>query len=144
MTSSALTRPGERSRAIVKFAEIDWTLTAVLCLLAGCGGLMLYSIAGGNLKPWAEPHLFRFGLCLLLMAVLAMVDLRVWFVAAYPVYAIGLLLLVVLVLVLLIHADASLARPGAGPTARSAGNLTHRQISGNHGPSATMAPWHTL
>ena len=41
MTSSALTRPGERSRAIVKFAEIDWALTVVLCLLAGWGGVML-------------------------------------------------------------------------------------------------------
>ena len=107
MTSSALTRPGERSRAIVKFAEIDWALTAVLCILAGWGGVMLYSIAGGSLKPWAEPHLFRFGLCLLLMAVLAMVDLRVWFMSAYPVYAIGLLLLVAVQLVGKTHLGAA-------------------------------------
>jgi len=94
MTSSALTRPGERDRLVVKFGQIDWTLTFMLCLLAASGGLMLYSIAGGAWKPWAAPQMERFGLCLLLMLVLSLVDLRVWFAAAYPVYGVGLLLLV--------------------------------------------------
>ena len=94
MTSSALTRPGERDRLVVKFGQIDWTLTFMLCLLAASGGLMLYSIAGGAWKPWAEPQMIRFGLCVLLMLGLSLVDLRVWFALSYPVYAIGLLLLV--------------------------------------------------
>jgi rod shape determining protein RodA len=94
MTSSALTRPGQRDRLVVKFGEIDWALCAVLCLIATAGGLMLYSIAGSAWKPWAAPHMVRFGLCVLLMMGLALLDLRVWFVAAYPVYAGGLLLLV--------------------------------------------------
>ena len=55
---------------------------------------MLYSIAGGAWKPWAAPQMIRFGLCVLLMLGLALVDLRVWFAAAYPVYGVGLLLLV--------------------------------------------------
>jgi rod shape determining protein RodA len=107
MTSSALTRPGERDRLIIKFSQIDWTLTLVLVLIAGAGGLMLYSIAGGAWKPWAEPQMERFGLCLLLMAALAMVDLRVWFTAAYPVYGIGLLLLVAVQLVGKTHLGAA-------------------------------------
>jgi rod shape determining protein RodA len=94
MTSSALTRPGERDRLVVKFGEIDWVLVLMLCLLALSGGLMLYSIAGGSWKPWALPQITRFGLCVLLMLGLALVNLRVWFAVAYPVYAIGLLLLV--------------------------------------------------
>ena len=48
MTSSALTRPGERSRAIVKFAEIDWALTVVLCLLAGWGAELDYTCNDGT------------------------------------------------------------------------------------------------
>jgi rod shape determining protein RodA len=107
MTSSALTRPGERDRLIIKFSQIDWTLTLVLVLIAGAGGLMLYSIAGGAWKPWAGPQMERFGLCLLLMAALAMVDLRVWFTAAYPVYGIGLLLLVAVQLVGKTHLGAA-------------------------------------
>lgn len=93
MTASALTRPGERERLVVKFGQIDWTLTLLLCLIAGAGGMMLYSIAGGAWEPWAAKHLIRFGLCLLLMLALALVDLRVWFALAYPVYGLGFLLL---------------------------------------------------
>jgi rod shape determining protein RodA len=93
MTASALTRPGERERLVVKFGQIDWTLTLVLCLIAAAGGMMLYSIAGGAWEPWAAKHLMRFGLCLLLMLALALVDLRVFFAIAYPVYGLGFLLL---------------------------------------------------
>jgi rod shape determining protein RodA len=94
MTASALTRPGQRDRLVVKFGEIDWVFCALLCLIAGVGALMLYSIANGSWEPWAGKHLIRFGLCLLLTLGLALVDIRVWFISAYPVYLIGLVLLV--------------------------------------------------
>ena len=93
MTASALTRPGQRDRLVVKFAEIDWTFCALLCLIAGIGAMMLFSIANGSWEPWAAKHLIRFGLCLLLTLALALVDIRVWFVCAYPVYLLGLVLL---------------------------------------------------
>ena len=93
MTASALTRPGQRDRLVVKFGEIDWTFCALLCLIAGVGALMLYSVANGSWEPWAAKHLIRFGLCLLLTLALALVDIRVWFIVAYPLYLIGLILL---------------------------------------------------
>ena len=64
MTASALTSPGERDRLIVKLGQIDWALTLVLCLIAGTGAVMLFSVAGGSWTPWAGPHLIRFGLVL--------------------------------------------------------------------------------
>jgi rod shape determining protein RodA len=88
MTSSALTRPGERDRLSVKFGQIDWALTVVICLIATASGLMLYSIAGGHWTPWAASQMALFGLCLVMMLGLAMVDLRVWFTLAYPLYAV--------------------------------------------------------
>jgi rod shape determining protein RodA len=94
MTASALTRPGERERVSIKLKEIDWRLGLLLCAIAGVGAMMLYSIAGSSWDPWADRHLMRFGLCFALMLILAMVDLRVWFLSAYPVYVVGLLLLV--------------------------------------------------
>ena len=55
---------------------------------------MLYSLGGTSWEPWAANHLIRFGFCLVMMLVLALVDLRVWFALAYPVYLGGLVLLV--------------------------------------------------
>jgi rod shape determining protein RodA len=94
MTVSALTRPGERDRLIVKFSEIDWLFVLVLGLIATAGGVMLFSIAGSSWTPWAAAHVTRFGICVMLMLALAMLDIRVWFALAYPIYGAGLVLLV--------------------------------------------------
>ncbi|MET0336217.1 MAG: rod shape-determining protein RodA [Caulobacter sp.] len=93
MTMSALTRPGERDRLIVKFKEIDWVFCLALCLIAGAGILMQFSIAGGSWNPWALSTAARFAFCFALMIALAMIDLRVWFALSYPIYGIGLILL---------------------------------------------------
>eukprot|EP01035_Chromulina_nebulosa_P008487 gene8487-11507_t len=93
-TCGGLTRPGERDRLIVKFAEIDWTFCLILCLIAGAGGMMMFSAAPNSWEPWAAPHLIRFGIAFIVMIVLAMVDLRLWFTLAYPIYAVALFLLV--------------------------------------------------
>lgn len=99
MTVSALTRPGERDRPTIKFGQIDWALCLALTLIAGIGVLMLFSVAGSSWSPWAAKQLIRYVLCFGLMIGLAMLDLRVWFALAYPVYIIGLLLLVAVDLV---------------------------------------------
>jgi rod shape determining protein RodA len=94
MTASALTRPGERDRLPVKLGQIDWRLTALLCVIGGASTAMLYSVGGGSWEPWAANHLMRFGFALLLMIGLALLDLRIWFAVAYPFYAVTLLMLV--------------------------------------------------
>ncbi|MGZ3273953.1 MAG: rod shape-determining protein RodA [Caulobacteraceae bacterium] len=94
MTASALTRPGERDRLIVKIGQIDWVFCFLVCAIAGIGGMMLFSIANAHWEPWAAKHLIRFGFCLALMLGLCLIDIRVWFASAYPVYAIALLLLI--------------------------------------------------
>ena len=97
MTASALTRPGERDRISTKITELDWRLVGLLCVVAGVGGAMLYSIAGGQWQPWAADHLVRFGVLLVIMLGLAMVHPKWWFRGAYPLYA------VLLVMVLMIE-----------------------------------------
>ncbi|CAL1692021.1 Peptidoglycan glycosyltransferase MrdB [Brevundimonas subvibrioides] len=108
MTSSALTRPGERERLSVKIGEIDWRFAALLCTVAGIGGAMLYSVAGGAWEPWAANHLIRFGVCLAIMLALSMVSMRIWFGSAYVVYGLALLML------------ALIEIPGLGYTAMGA------------------------
>jgi len=99
MTVSALTRPGERDRLVNKFGEIDWIFCLTLCLIAGAGALMLFSIAGSSWMPWAAPHLARFVLFFAIMIVLSLVDIRVWFALAYPIYGAGFLLLIAVMFV---------------------------------------------
>lgn len=94
MTASALTRPGERDRLSVKITQIDWTFVLLLCAVGGVGGAMLWSVAGGDWRPWAINHVSRFGITVVIMLVLALVDMKWWFRLAYPVYAVALLLLV--------------------------------------------------
>jgi len=98
MTALAITRSDERERLAVKLAHIDWTFCAALAAIAGVGGLMLYSI-GGGWSPWAWKHLALFAVCFLVMIALAVVDVRAWFAAAYPTYAIGLVLLLAVAVV---------------------------------------------
>lgn len=96
MTASALTRPGERDRLSVKLGEIDWRLVGLLCVIAGVGTAMLYSIAGGEWQPWAVKHLIRFGAMVVVMLVLALVHPKWWFHGAYPAYGLVLFLLLLM------------------------------------------------
>ena len=99
MTASAINRPGERDRLAVKLGEIDWVLCGLLVAITAVGALMLYSIAGASWEPWADRHLILFAVCFVAMIVLAMADLRLWFAVAYPVYAVGLLMLLAVAVV---------------------------------------------
>ena len=96
MTASALTRPGERDRLSTKISELDWRIVGLLCLIAGVGGAMQYSIAGGHWQPWAADHLVRFGVLAVAMLGMALVHPKWWFRAAYPLY--GVLLILVLMI----------------------------------------------
>ena len=99
MTVSAVNRPGDRDRLIVKLGQIDWTLCLLLTIIAGIGAVMLYSIAGGAWSPWAGRHLILYGVCFVGMIALATVDLRVWFALAYPIYGVGVLMLLAVAVV---------------------------------------------
>ena len=99
MTVSALTRPGERDRLIVKLGEIDWIFCLLLTLIAIAGGVMLFSIAGSSWTPWAAMHMVRYVIFFAIMIALALMDLRVWFALAYPIYGVGLLLLMAVLVI---------------------------------------------
>ena len=93
MTSVSINRPGE-GRGFGKLSQIDWGLVGLLCLIAGAGAVMLYSVGGTSFTPWAGNHIVRFSVFLAMTLVLALVDIRVWFALSYPVYVVALLLLV--------------------------------------------------
>ena len=76
-----------------KLRQVTWGLVLLLCLCAGIGYAMLYSAANGSPEPWAWRHVVRFAAGLVLMLGIAVIDIRLWLRAAYPVYAVALGLL---------------------------------------------------
>ena len=76
-----------------KLAEIRWLFVAVLCMIAAVGFGMLYSVAGGNLEPWAQRQMIRFAFGLVLLVGVAVVHIEYWYRLSYPIYfaALGLL-----------------------------------------------------
>jgi rod shape determining protein RodA len=82
-----------------KLRELNWLIVLVVCAIAGIGFAILYSVAGGKLDPWASTQMIRFGVGLVLMLAIALVDLRYWMVVAYPVYTFVLFALLAVELV---------------------------------------------
>ena len=76
-----------------KILYLNWPI-ALLLLSVGCVGfLMLYSVAGGSLQPWAEPQMKRFAAGFALMLIIAMVPMWFWRNVAALAYAISVALL---------------------------------------------------
>ena len=77
-----------------KFQHIGWGLVLLTVALAGIGFTALYSAAGGDFDPWASKQMMRFGVGLLVLFFVALVDIKWWFRLVYPIYAIGLISLI--------------------------------------------------
>ncbi|MCA1939668.1 MAG: rod shape-determining protein RodA [Caenispirillum bisanense] len=77
-----------------KLWQVSWSLVFVITLIASVGFLMLYSAANGSWDPWADRQMVRFGVGMVFMLGLALVDVRQLMKWAYPVYGIVFVLLV--------------------------------------------------
>jgi rod shape determining protein RodA len=77
-----------------KLLALNWSLVLLLCAVATAGFLMLYSVAGGSLEPWAEAQILRFGVGLLIMIAIGLIDIRFWRWMAPFAYAVSLVLLI--------------------------------------------------
>ena len=82
-----------------KVLYLNWPLVILLIAVASAGFLMLYSVAGGSLSPWAEPQMKRFVLGLAVMLIVAMVPIWFWRNMSVVAYIVSLLLLVAVELV---------------------------------------------
>lgn len=76
-----------------KLWRVPWLVLGLVGALSAAGAATLYSVAGGNLNPWAEAHALRFLMASIVVLAMAMVPLRYWLDAAYPVYAAALVML---------------------------------------------------
>ncbi|MBN8872580.1 MAG: rod shape-determining protein RodA [Rhodospirillales bacterium] len=76
-----------------KILQINWLYVLLLCGLAGVGYTALYSAAGGP-EPYATRHVLRFAAAVVMMAGIALVDIRLIARLAWPLYGVGVALLV--------------------------------------------------
>jgi len=61
-----------------KILYLNWPVILLLIATASVGFLMLYSVAGGSLSPWAEPQMKRFALGMFILLCVAMVPIWFW------------------------------------------------------------------
>lgn len=78
-----------------KLRLINWGLVGIIFVLGMIGIALLYSAGGKSWEPWAGPQLIRFAAGFVLMIVLALVDIRFWLRAAFPIYGLMFVLLIV-------------------------------------------------
>ena len=76
-----------------KILFINWGLVALIIGAASSGFVMLISVAGGSLDPWASAQMQRFSIGLVGMFVIAMTPIWIWRNVSVPIYIIALLLL---------------------------------------------------
>jgi rod shape determining protein RodA len=81
-----------------KMLHLNWPLVVLLMAVAGVGFLMLYSVAGGSLSPWAEPQMKRFALGFAVMLMVAMVPIWFWRNMSLLAYLISVALLIAVAL----------------------------------------------
>jgi len=76
-----------------KLLYLNWPLVLLLVAVGCAGFVMLYSVAGGSLTPWAEPQIKRFAFGMGVMLVVAMVPIWFWRNMAGLAYGGSILLL---------------------------------------------------
>ena len=76
-----------------KLVALNWPFLLLITAITMIGVAALYSVAGGDLEPWASRHVVRYCLGLALLFAVALSDIRWWLRAAYPLYFVALLML---------------------------------------------------
>ncbi len=93
---SSFVDPSGTPRGAAKILAINWSLVLLITATCSAGFLMLYSVAGGSLEPWARPQMIRFGAGMAGMLVIGLIPIRFWHAVSPLAYG-GALALLVLV-----------------------------------------------
>lgn len=63
---------------IRKVLYLNYPLIVLLSAVCGFGFLMLYSVAGGSLEPWADPQMKRYAVGMILMVAIGFTPIWFW------------------------------------------------------------------
>jgi len=79
---------------LAKLYAINWLLPVLVGLIGLVGVVMIYAATDGQWSLGAKQHLIRLFAAGGMMIIAALIDIRVWYALAYPIYLVALLLLV--------------------------------------------------
>ena len=68
-------------------------LVILLIMFSGIGVLSLYSAGSGSMEQWANAHVARLIMGFSILTFCAFIPIKIWYKLSYPIYAAGLLLL---------------------------------------------------
>jgi len=77
-----------------KLYEVNWLLVVLLLLVGLVGVIMIFAATDGVWSRGASQHLMRLSFCSVIMIGIALVDMKIWYNLAYPIYFLALLLLI--------------------------------------------------
>ena len=80
-------------RGLRKIFYLNWPVLLLVITISNFGFLILYSIAEGNLKPWAEPQIVRFSIGFLILIIFSFVHINFWKKISFMAYLFSLFLL---------------------------------------------------
>ncbi len=76
-----------------KISALNWWLILLIICITSVGLASLYSAAGGSMDPWASRQMMRFAVGVVGMVIIAIIDIKWWYRLTWPIYFLGLLLL---------------------------------------------------
>lgn len=82
-----------------KLFYLNWPIIFLVTAVSAAGFLMLYSVAGGSMEPWAKAQVQRFGLGMAMMIGIGMVPIWFWRNMAVVAYGLSLALLALVPLI---------------------------------------------
>ncbi|PZO83612.1 MAG: rod shape-determining protein RodA [Micavibrio aeruginosavorus] len=74
---------------------VNWGLLFLITLFSSIGFTALYSAAGGSFEPWAEKQMVRYAVFAVGAVIISLIDIRIWYKLAYPIYGVCLVLLLI-------------------------------------------------
>lgn len=78
-----------------KLQSFNWGLLLLITIVACVGFAALFSASGGSFNPWASKQMMRFGVGVVGLFIIALIDIRWWYKLSWPLYFIGFAMLVV-------------------------------------------------
>jgi len=77
-----------------KLYELNWLLPALIAVVGSVGVMMIYAATDGVWSRGAAQHAIRLCAAAGLMIGVSLVNIRVWYELAYPIYLVALILLI--------------------------------------------------